>query len=338
MSCRHSKQRGLAASGILAWFVVMVGATAAQQPSAEQVEAIRKECRADFMSYCAGVQPGGQEAVRCLLGNTAKLSSACSSAVSAVVPSSSPPQPGRAASAPAQAPSADQDQLKAVRQACTLDDFTSHCSWIAPTNPELLLCLRANAAQISAGCRVVVEAAPGTANTPASPAAAAPAPPTPPAPPPAAAAPPSPPSAPAAAAPAKPSSKQISAVRAACRADFRANCPGVKPRTPEAVQCLERSRAHVSAACQAALADIAGTGQATTSSATPANPAATPESIPVRRLGPRRELGILRICADDVRGLCGDVPPGGGRIIACLARKASQLGPGCRDALVKAGG
>jgi hypothetical protein len=33
------------------------------------------------------------------------------------------------------------------------------------------------------------------------------------------------------------------------------------------------------------------------------------------------------------RNLCGDVPPGGGRIIACLARSAVRLMPECRAVL-----
>ena len=35
---------------------------------------------------------------------------------------------------------AQNDQLKSVQQDCTLNDFVAHCSWIAPSNPEILLC------------------------------------------------------------------------------------------------------------------------------------------------------------------------------------------------------
>jgi hypothetical protein len=55
----------------------------------------------------------------------------------------------------------------------------------------------------------------------------------------------------------------------------------------------------------------------------------------VRRLRPREELPILRTCAVDVRSVCGGIPPGGGRIIACLARNGSQLSPQCRGALAE---
>jgi hypothetical protein len=58
----------------------------------------------------------------------------------------------------------------------------------------------------------------------------------------------------------------------------------------------------------------------------------------VPRLPLRAEIMLLRICALDHRLLCDDVPPGGGRIIACLARKASKLMPECRAALAAASG
>ena len=136
----------------------------AQQPTQAQRDAIRASCRSDFMANCSSVTPGGKEALECLLRNQAKLSSACNAAVSAVVPAQQAPATAPAAQAPAiSAPAAaepaapkpaaaspaepapksaeTQDaQLKAVRQSCTLNDFMTHCSWIKPDNPELLLC------------------------------------------------------------------------------------------------------------------------------------------------------------------------------------------------------
>src|SRR6516164_214560 len=38
----------------------------AQQPTPEQISAIRASCRSDFMAQCAGVKPGGKEALECL--------------------------------------------------------------------------------------------------------------------------------------------------------------------------------------------------------------------------------------------------------------------------------
>ena len=48
------------------------------------------------------------------------------------------------------------EQIKAIRQACTLDDFMAHCSWIQPSSPEVVLCLKANAAGLSPSCRAAI--------------------------------------------------------------------------------------------------------------------------------------------------------------------------------------
>ena len=72
--------------------------TAAQQPTQAQRDAVRAACRSDFMANCAGVQPGGKEALECLLRNDAKLSPPCRSAVSAIAaPASNPVAPAAAA-------------------------------------------------------------------------------------------------------------------------------------------------------------------------------------------------------------------------------------------------
>jgi hypothetical protein len=54
----------------------------------------------------------------------------------------------------------------------------------------------------------------------------------------------------------------------------------------------------------------------------------------LRPMRPREVLFVLRsACGADVRALCGDVPPGGGRIVQCLAAKAASLSPACHDVL-----
>jgi len=157
---------------------------AARQLTDEQRAAIRAACRSDFVANCSDVQPGTKAALKCLVGNEAKLSTPCRSAVSAItvkpdaparaVPTARPSAPARVAPAttdePAAAPKAPsaedppraaapapkEDQLNAVRQACTLNDFIAHCSSIQPTSPKLLLCLEANAAELSPPCRAAV--------------------------------------------------------------------------------------------------------------------------------------------------------------------------------------
>jgi hypothetical protein len=341
---------------------------AAQQPTQAQRDAIRASCRSDFMANCSGVTPGGKEALECLLRNQAKLSPACNTAVSAVVPAtpgapSSPPasapapaaaksepatEPAAAASEPApKSAEAQEAQLKAVRQSCTLNDFMSHCSWIKPDNPELLLCLQANAGDLSPACQSAIQGGPPpaaeapsaepehkatTTRTKKSTASRERT-----SPPPASAA-------PAAAAPTQPTEAQKSAIRAACRSDFMANCSGVQPGGVEALQCLKSHAAKLSGACQSAVAAIgggAGGGAPASASSSAAPGAATPTPAvaplgPIPPMRPREALGILAMCRAEHETLCADVPLGGGRILTCLADHAQQLSPQCYQALARA--
>src|SRR5580658_4506882 len=172
----------LAFAGLLS--VLLHDQAAAQQPTEAQRDAIRAACRSDFMANCSGVQPGGKEAFECLLQNDAKLSASCQAAVNAAAPKpaevAAPAAPATAAPANSEAappaakvehappgiqvaPSeAKDEQLKTVQQACTLNDFAAHCSWIAPGNPEILLCLKANAADLSPNCQAAVQALPAS--------------------------------------------------------------------------------------------------------------------------------------------------------------------------------
>jgi hypothetical protein len=332
----------------------------AQQPTQAQRDAIRAACRSDFMANCSGVQPGGKEAFDCLLQNDAKLSPSCQAAVNAAAPK--PAEPAAAAApapaAPAQAETAppaakverappgiqvapaeaQNDELKTVQQACTLNDFVSHCSWIAPNNPEILLCLKANATDLSPNCQAAVQSLPASPPATAAPAEPArqeapakkPVEPKP-AEPARASAPPAP-AAPAAA-PAGPTAQQKAAIRASCRSDFMSHCSGVQPGGAEAFQCLNRNEAQLSAECRSAVAAIGGgAGAAEAPSGAPAAPAVAPIG-PMPMLRPREALAIVQICGVEVRSLCAGVPFGGGRVISCLAENASSLSPSCYSAL-----
>jgi hypothetical protein len=324
------------------------------------------------MANCSGVQPGGKEALECLERNIGRLSAACKTAVGAVAPkpaapaaAASPapaPTPPRAAApnaapaatapaataAPAAIDSKSQDeQLASVRQACTMNDFMSNCSWIQPSSPEVLLCLKANAAKLSPGCQTAVQELPpapagtATAATPPAapathPAAARPAPAKLPQ---TAARPatlPPPPPAAAPTAPRQPTPEEVGAIRAACQSDFMSHCRGVQPGGPEAMQCLERNAAQLSPPCRGAVAALArGPGPGAAAAAAPPPPL-PPALFPMPPLPLRVELEILRVCGADQRVLCGGVPPGGGRVIACLAQNAPSLSPPCRAVMVEA--
>jgi hypothetical protein len=189
-------------------FCLCADAALAQQPTDAQKNAIRNNCRSDFMANCSSVTPGGIEALQCLQHNSAKLSAACRGAVAAIAPRSAPaaspapppsaPQPSTPAATPAghsatsppashraptpaAAPAAQSAasrrqstsaQRAAIRQACQ-SDFRSRCPGVQPGGAQALQCLQGHAPELSAGCRSAL-AVIGGATAPTAAAAAAP--------------------------------------------------------------------------------------------------------------------------------------------------------------------
>lgn len=96
----------LAVSPCVAAALLLQITAAVAQPSQEQQNALRSNCRSDFMSHCSSVKPGGIEALQCLQRNVAKLSPGCQSAVNALKPPAAPPQQVTAPAAPAASPPA----------------------------------------------------------------------------------------------------------------------------------------------------------------------------------------------------------------------------------------
>jgi hypothetical protein len=248
------------------------------------------------------------------------------------------------ASAFAQAPS--EAQRAAIKSNCR-NDYMAHCSSVPPGGAASLQCLQKNMASLSAACAGAVKAVEAPAETKAEPAApkeepkqetkAEPAP---------AAAPAKSAAEPAAntstkaaaTAPAKPSSAQISAVRANCRSDYPKVCAGVPTGGAAALECLEKNKAKLSAACEKAVAAAGGGGAApAANSAAPASANAAPAApapLVLRPMLPREILFVARsACGPDVRALCAGVPAGGGRIVECLASQPAALSPACRDVL-----
>ncbi|MHB8267845.1 cysteine rich repeat-containing protein [Bradyrhizobium sp.] len=253
------------------------------------------------------------------------------------------------ASALAQAPT--DAQREAIRSACR-SDYIAHCSSVPPGGLESLQCLQKNMSSLSGSCKSAVSAVEAPAATPAAKSetpAAAPTADTP------VAAEPAKPAATAAPAPKasaggavkKPTDAQIAAIRSACRSDYPKVCAGVPTGGAPALQCLDKNKSKVSSGCQQAL-NATGGGAAPTaggasSGGAPAGSAAAPAAaapavIVLRPMRPREELFVLRsACGGDVRSLCGGVPPGGGRIVTCLATNAGSLSPACKDVLSQFG-
>src|SRR5215831_6190198 len=75
----------------LASALLGVRQAAAQQPSEDQIAAIKSNCRSDYLSYCSSVPRGSSPALQCLKSNLSKLSSACQQAVKAAAATAAAP-------------------------------------------------------------------------------------------------------------------------------------------------------------------------------------------------------------------------------------------------------
>ena len=251
-------------------------------------------------------------------------------------------------------------QRSAIRSACR-SDYIAHCSDVPPGGMASLQCLQKNMSSLSSGCQSAVRAVEPAAEPKAEPKAEAKPeskPEVKPEPAPAASstAPAEKPAAAATAAPKaaagtpskKPSSAQVAAIRSACRSDYMAHCSSVPTGGAAALNCLKQNKSSLSAGCQQAVNAASGgtasggaaaapaEGSAPPADAATAAPDAAPAAAPMmlRPMRPREVLFVLRsACGGDVRALCGDVPPGGGRIIQCLASQAASLSPACHDVL-----
>ncbi len=248
----------------------------AQAPSQAQRDAIKSQCRSDYMAHCSSVPPGGEASLQCLQKNMSSLSSSCQSAVRAVeAPAAATAKPADTAAPKAAAPAAattapaagpkppsqrlqpppaagqpTSAQISAIRSACR-SDYPKVCAGVPTGGAPALQCLEKNKAKLSAGCEKAVSAASGGGAAAAAPAAGAA---------PAAA------GAAAAAAPAAPTvivlrpmrpREELFVLRSACGADVRSICGGVQPGGGRIVQCLATNAAQLSPACKDVLSQFA---------------------------------------------------------------------------------
>ncbi len=262
-----------------ALFTTAMFATAApalaQAPTEAQREAIKSECRNDYIAHCSSIPPGGEAALQCLQKNMSSLSSGCAGAVRAVeAPATAAPKteaapaaakaepapattkPAAVTAAPKAAPStmAKQPsgaQISAIRSACR-SDYPRVCAGVPTGGAPALQCLEKNKSKVSVACEKAVSAAsgggaaPAAAATPGAPATAAPM--------------------NAAAVPAAPTvivlrpmrpREELFVLRSACGGDVRSLCGGVAPGGGRIVQCLATNAGALSPACKEVLAPFA---------------------------------------------------------------------------------
>ena len=205
------------------------------QPSKEQTDAVRSNCRSDYMSKCMSVKPGGIEAIQCLKKNDASLSPACRSAVAAIklpgeaAPAAAPAAAKPASPSPAPAAAAPAPQTPAPAPAATAPK---------PAEP---------AAAVATPAKPVppkpAQAKPATAPKPAV--AAAPAAPAP------VAAPPPPA---ASSQPTQPTLQEAVLVRRFCTVDYQVLCKGVRIGGGRVIKCLSDNQPALSPNCKQAIA------------------------------------------------------------------------------------
>ena len=247
---------------------------ALSQVSEAQREAVKSQCRSDYMAHCSSVEPGGEAALQCLAKNMSSLSAGCQNAVRAVeaaaapktdsapaktetAPAATTAKPATETAAPkaAASPAAKQPtsaQASAIRSACR-SDYPKVCAGVPTGGAAALQCLEKNKGKLSAGCEKAIAAASGGAVPAAGTApAAAPA---------AAAAPGAAP--PATAAPTvivlRPMlpREELFVTRSACGADIRTLCAGVAPGGGRIMQCIANRAADLSPAGRDVLAPFA---------------------------------------------------------------------------------
>jgi hypothetical protein len=227
-------------------------------------------------------------------------------------------------------------QRKAIRSQCR-SDYIAHCANVPPGGAASLQCLQNNMSNLSSSCQSAVRAveSPPAPQAESAPAAATAKPTDEPATAPA-------PKAAASTVAKKPSPAQVAAIRSSCRSDYQKPCAGVPPGGAAALNCLKKNISTLSSGCQQAVTAASsgaapaavGDTPAAAPGPEPADAAAPAPVLVLRPMRPREVFFVLRsACGEDVRTLCVGIPPGGGRILQCLASQAASLSPACQQVL-----
>lgn len=128
-----------------------------QQPTQEQIGAIRHSCRSDYIEHCSHVPTGGAAALSCLQRNEAQLSAACRQAVAAVGGGGA--RGGAMAQGGGSAPGAGMPPqgggggaAELFREECG-PDVRRICRGVLPGGGRTIACLAENRASLSPACR-----------------------------------------------------------------------------------------------------------------------------------------------------------------------------------------
>ena len=172
------------AAGVAAIVTLVAAAAHAQSPTDAQRAALRSNCSGDFRAHCAGVSPGGMDALVCLEKNEASLSAGCKSAVDAVKGTSAKAAPPPAAKPPAAAkatqpapsseaassagasaqtsasagrpPMSFREEVRIGARAC-FGDFSRFCPELPMGHGNMVACLKQHAADLSPTCKEALD-------------------------------------------------------------------------------------------------------------------------------------------------------------------------------------
>lgn len=220
---------------VLAGFALLSISTLvhAQAPSKAQQDAIRSNCRSDFMRNCSSVTPGGREALECLMQNRAKTSAGCQGALNAIAapaPAAAKPEPKlepKAATAPKSEPAVAAPAATAPVHQATPAPAAKQPAAPKAATPKVTTPKPASAPKAAAvPARPAVPTAP-LANAPA---AVAPPPVT-----------------------HQPKLGEAVLIRRFCTTDFRVLCKGVTLGQGRAIQCLANNGPALSPGCRQAM-------------------------------------------------------------------------------------
>lgn len=209
----------------------------AQSPTKAQQDAIRSNCRSDFMRNCSSVPRGSREALECLMQNKAKVSGGCQGALNAI----SAPTPTAAKPEPKPEPKTE-PQRAAPKTEPAPAVAAPAAAAPAPVAPPRQM----PAAAAPQEPRAKPKPAPKAVATPARPA--------PPVVPQAAAPAAIPVAPPPAAATQQPRLGEAILIRRFCTTDFQVLCKGVPLGQGRAIQCLANNAPALSPGCRQAMA------------------------------------------------------------------------------------
>lgn len=196
----------------------------AQAPTKAQQDAIRSNCRSDYMRNCSSVTPGGREALECLMQNKAKASAGCQGALNAI-----------SAPAPAAATSEPKPEPKAATPKPEPAPAPAVSAPAPPTPPAAAEPAPKRVKPAPKAAAAPARPAPPAVPAPAAPAAVTPAPPPPPA------------------TTHQPKLGEAILIRRFCTTDVRVLCRGVPLGQGRVVQCLANNAAALSPGCRQAM-------------------------------------------------------------------------------------